>query len=354
MLTRSLLFRAFFLTSFKISSQTSLLSLHSHRLRIDPRPSSYTQPSPKVSHTDPGSTHFQPRKADRFTELPCKIGKSIYSHMYKYERIKSNCLENFQATHSCSCKMSYPSPNLTRPMSYSDGVRILVDKDVQDDINDACSKLAYAMSTMMDKFDSIAKQMHTLDLLRHTAPLKPRWESMRKVSTPRALWLHYYLLTCWNVASCLPGRGWTPLAISHERWSHLRTLKAWAFFLLHRTSICFFNWCEHYQVFCTAVLPMAARSIDGRTGGKSHYHRESLQVLQSYMTVSGIHHSWIIWNSSSTVFSLDFGWARCVDEISSWTHYAIEHVASWVLKRICQIRESASHNWPKGNVQSVT
>ena len=72
-------------------------------------------------------------------------------------------------------------------MSYSDGVRILVDKDVQDDINDACSKLAYAMSTMMDKFDSIAKQMHTLDLLRHTAPLKPRWESMRKVSTPRAL-----------------------------------------------------------------------------------------------------------------------------------------------------------------------
>ena len=68
-------------------------------------------------------------------------------------------------------------------MSYSDGVRLLVDKDVQDDINDACSNLAHAMSTMMDRFDSIAKQMHTLDLLRHTAPLKPRWGSMRKVST---------------------------------------------------------------------------------------------------------------------------------------------------------------------------
>jgi hypothetical protein len=87
--------------------------------------------------------------------------------------------------------MSYPSTTLTRQMSYSDGVSILIDKDVQDDINDACSKLAYAMSTMMDKFDSIAKQMHTLDLLRHTAPLKPRWESMRKVSTPRALYLSY-------------------------------------------------------------------------------------------------------------------------------------------------------------------
>lgn len=72
-------------------------------------------------------------------------------------------------------------------MSYSDGVNILVDKDVQDDINDACSKLAHAMSTMMDKFDSVAKQLHTLDLLRHAAPLKPRWESMHKVYMPRVV-----------------------------------------------------------------------------------------------------------------------------------------------------------------------
>ena len=84
--------------------------------------------------------------------------------------------------------MSYPSTTPTHlSMSYSDGVRALVDKDVQDDINDACSKLARAMSTMMDKFDSIAKQMHTLDLLRHTAPLKPRWESIRKVFTPHGV-----------------------------------------------------------------------------------------------------------------------------------------------------------------------
>ena len=126
--------------------------------------------------------------------------------------------------------MSYPSTTLTRPMSYSDGVRILVDKEVQDDINDACSKLAYAMSTMMDKFDSIAKQMHTLDLLRHTAPLKPRWESMRKVSMPRALSRLFHIADLLKRWCANPGRGWTPLAISHERWSNFRTPKAWAFF----------------------------------------------------------------------------------------------------------------------------
>jgi hypothetical protein len=121
--------------------------------------------------------------------------------MYKYERLKSICLKIFRLLTPVSCKMSYPSTALTRPMSYSDGVRILVDRDVQDDINDACSKLAYAMSTMMDKFDSIAKQMHTLDLLRHTAPLKPRWESMRKVSTPRAL---FFILLTVETLMCHP------------------------------------------------------------------------------------------------------------------------------------------------------
>ena len=248
MLTRSLPFGALFLTSFKISSHTSL---HSHRLRIDPRPSSYTQPFPKVSHWSRFDTLPTPEGRQ---DYPVKSGNQ-FQHMYKYESIKSICLENFQATHSCSCTMSYPSTPLSRPMSYSDGVRILVDKDVQDDINDACSKLAYAMSTMMDKFDSIAKQMHTLDLLRHTAPLKPRWESMRKVSTPRALWLHIILLTLLKTLHrAITGRGWTPLAISHERWCHLRTIKAWAFFFLHR------SFCLLFKLMSTLSKSFAPRS----------------------------------------------------------------------------------------------
>jgi len=128
-------------------------------------------------------------------------------------------------------------------MSYSDGVNILVDKDVQDDINDACNKLAHSMNAMMDKFDSIAKHMHTLDLLRHTAPLKPRWESMRR-DVAELLWQFR------TNAGVISGR---------------------------------------LKLFCTAVLPMAARNIDGRSAGKSHYHRESLQVLQSFMTISAEH-----------------------------------------------------------------
>ena len=136
-------------------------------------------------------------------------------------------------------------------MSYSDGVRILVDKEVQDDINDACSKLAYAMSTMMDKFDSIAKQMHTLDLLRHTAPLKPRWESMRKVSMPRALSRLFHIADLLKRWCANPGCGWTPLAISHERWCNFRTLKAWAFFL-HRSSVCFY-WCNYFSLLHRGV-----------------------------------------------------------------------------------------------------
>ncbi|KAF8809624.1 hypothetical protein BYT27DRAFT_7093581 [Phlegmacium glaucopus] len=139
--------------------------------------------------------------------------------------------------------MPYPPTTPSKPMSYSDGVRTLVEKGVQDDINDACGKLAHAMSTLMDKFDSIGKQMHTLDLLRHTAPLKPRWESMRK-----------------DVAELL-----------------------WQF----RTNAAVIS--GRLKLFCTAVLPMAARNIDGISGGKSHYHRESLQVLQSYMTISAEH-----------------------------------------------------------------
>ena len=38
------------------------------------------------------------------------------------------------------------------------------------------------------------------------------------------------------------------------------------------------------SVFCTMVLPMAARNLDGRSGRSPHYN-ENLQVMQSYMTV---------------------------------------------------------------------
>ena len=82
--------------------------------------------------------------------------------------------------------MSYsPKP---KPIAYADVVKTFNASDVQDDINDACGKLATAMSALMQKFDSITRQMHTIDLLRHNpppTPFKPRWDSVRQVSHAR-------------------------------------------------------------------------------------------------------------------------------------------------------------------------
>jgi len=68
-----------------------------------------------------------------------------------------------------------------KTLTYADVVRTLNDQGVKGDINDACAKLAQAMAGIMTKFDSIAKQLHTVDLLRRDPPLKPGWEALRKV-----------------------------------------------------------------------------------------------------------------------------------------------------------------------------
>lgn len=68
-----------------------------------------------------------------------------------------------------------------KTLTYADVVRTLNDKGVKADINDACAKLAQAMAAIMPKFDAIAKQLHTVDLLRRDPPLKPGWEALRKV-----------------------------------------------------------------------------------------------------------------------------------------------------------------------------
>ncbi|KAF9045319.1 hypothetical protein BJ165DRAFT_1346256 [Panaeolus papilionaceus] len=124
-----------------------------------------------------------------------------------------------------------------RPPTYFDVARTLNDNDVFDDINDACSKLHQVMGNMLEKFDAISKQMHTIDLLRLHPPFKPRWDALRKVRERRL------------------GR------------------------LLTRPS--------SQSVFNTAVLPLAARNLDPRSGRAQHH--EGLQVLQSYMTISAEH-----------------------------------------------------------------
>lgn len=76
-----------------------------------------------------------------------------------------------------------------RPPTYFDVARTLNDNDVFDDINDACSKLHQVMGNMLEKFDAISKQMHTIDLLRLHPPFKPRWDALRKVRERRcSIW----------------------------------------------------------------------------------------------------------------------------------------------------------------------
>lgn len=128
----------------------------------------------------------------------------------------------------------------SKPITYSNAVRAFNDRDVQEDIKDACRRLAQAMSTLVERFDAITKQMHTIDMKRLTSPLKPRWCAIRKEFT-ELLWQY-------------------------------------------RTNAGFIS--GRLKLFCTSVLPLAARNIEGRS---RRSHEECMQVLQSFMTISAEH-----------------------------------------------------------------
>ncbi|KAF8955056.1 hypothetical protein BDZ97DRAFT_346051 [Flammula alnicola] len=184
--------------------------------------------------------------------------------------------------------MSYPSKS--RPISYAEAVRIFNAPDVQDDINDACGKLALAMSAMVQKFDSITKQMHTIDLLRLNAPLKPRWDSMRQDFTD-LLWQFR------TNSGVISGR---------------------------------------LKLFCTAVLPMAARNLDGRSG-RSPYYNENLQVLQSYMTISAEHAAL----TRTMVDRISRFSVHLVAFVTEFTNLATRHAMSGQ-KEMCELSQRLS------------
>ncbi|KAH9474790.1 hypothetical protein JR316_0013255 [Psilocybe cubensis] len=171
--------------------------------------------------------------------------------------------------------MSYPSK--IKPITYADAVRALNTQDVEENINDACGKLAFAMSAMIGKFEAISKQMHTIDLLRHTVPLRPRWDSLKQ-DLAELLWQFR------TNSGVISGR---------------------------------------LKLFCSTVLPMATRSLDTKSG-RSPYQHENLQVLQSYMSVSAEHAA----NSRSLaerVFRLS---ARLVVFLTEYTKMANMHAVS--------------------------
>lgn len=68
-----------------------------------------------------------------------------------------------------------------KTITYGDAVRTFNAKDVRADLDNACEQLGLSTISMMGKVDSVAKQLHTIDLLGLTPPFKPQWNLLRKV-----------------------------------------------------------------------------------------------------------------------------------------------------------------------------
>ncbi|KAF5384293.1 hypothetical protein D9615_003237 [Tricholomella constricta] len=122
--------------------------------------------------------------------------------------------------------------------SYADTVRSLNAPDIHGDLDNACGQLALTAVNLLENFDYIAKQLHTIDLLRLASPFKPQWDSLRKD----------FKDVLWNFRSN-------------------------AGFISGRL-----------KMFCTVVLPLTARNAS-----TSRSHDEKLQVLRSFMSISADH-----------------------------------------------------------------
>lgn len=66
-------------------------------------------------------------------------------------------------------------------VSYPLAVRILNDSEVHADLGEACQKLAQSTVRLLQVFDSVATQLHTLDMQGLTGPTRPTWNSISKV-----------------------------------------------------------------------------------------------------------------------------------------------------------------------------
>ncbi|KAH6910735.1 hypothetical protein BKA70DRAFT_1424393 [Coprinopsis sp. MPI-PUGE-AT-0042] len=131
-----------------------------------------------------------------------------------------------------------PPSTIPQNPSYPDIIHMLSDAYVKEDVEGACRGLTHAMGESAQAFESIAKQMHTIDLQRISAPFKPRWDAAFKA--------YMDLLPCYRANAC---------------------------YILGRL-----------KLFCTAVLPVSTRSSD-----RSHRSQEPAQVLQSFIGITSEH-----------------------------------------------------------------
>jgi hypothetical protein len=160
--------------------------------------------------------------------------------------------------------MSHPSKQ--KSITYDEVVRILNTDDVQADLDDACEQLALSVVELTEKFDTVAKLLHTIDLQGPTTTFRAQWNVLRKVKTRVSDFLYLantrqdFKDLVWDFrsnAGFISGRLKSESYVPKGSYSGSGT-----------------------SVFCNVVLPLAARNSSG-----ARSHDEKLQVLQSYMAV---------------------------------------------------------------------
>ncbi|KAF8208307.1 hypothetical protein K438DRAFT_1813786 [Mycena galopus ATCC 62051] len=131
--------------------------------------------------------------------------------------------------------MSSAHPQKRKPLSYMDIIRCFNDLDT--DFKDACKGLAQSTVQLMQSFDSISMQLHSVDLQATMPPVKPQWKLIRRQ------YIELVPLLRANAATCS----------------------------------------ARIKMFCSVILPLSVRPSAGQP---SRSHSEKQHVLQSFMSIS--------------------------------------------------------------------
>ncbi|KAJ7624980.1 hypothetical protein DFH06DRAFT_745053 [Mycena polygramma] len=109
--------------------------------------------------------------------------------------------------------------------------------ELENDLKDACQNLAQSTVQLLQGFDSIAVQLHSVDLQASMPPAKPQWKLIRRE------YLDLVRSARTNAGTCS----------------------------------------ARIKMFCSVILPLSVRPS---TGQSSRSQREKHHVLQSFMTIS--------------------------------------------------------------------
>ncbi|TEB26864.1 hypothetical protein FA13DRAFT_1737070 [Coprinellus micaceus] len=134
-----------------------------------------------------------------------------------------------------------PAPSSKQKcLTYPEAARAFADANLREDLTDACARLGQGLAVLMEKFEAIAKEVHSIDMQRLAAPLKPRWDTLSK-DYGTLLWQYR------SNAGYISGR---------------------------------------LKLLSDSVLPVAARNTSARS---RRSYQETVQILQSFMTISAEH-----------------------------------------------------------------